>query len=92
VHDDGVAVADELELRAVGVLAGGVVGEGLVECDAVELPVEVLVQAAQGVADPLPGDRRPLARKCQVGIYEPDGQVSINADQGPIWTSRRGVV
>jgi len=62
VHDHGVAVADEaeqgLELRPLRVLGGDAVGEGLVERDAVELPVEVLVQAADpDVADSLTGDR-----------------------------------
>jgi len=67
VHDEGVAVADEPEqrfqLRPLCVLAGDAVGEGLVECDAVELPAEVLVQAADpGVAGPLTGDRGLLAK------------------------------
>jgi len=66
VHDHGVAVTDEAEQRfqlwPFGVLARGAVGEGLVELDAVELPVEVLVQAADpGIADPLTGDRGLLA-------------------------------
>jgi len=58
VHNHGVAIADEakqrFELRLLRVLAGDAVGGGLVEADAVELQVEVLVQAADPVvADPL---------------------------------------
>jgi hypothetical protein len=42
------------------ILAGGVVGEDPVEFDAVELAVDVLVQAADpGVADALSLDDRP---------------------------------
>jgi len=66
VHDDGVAVADEaeqrLELRSLRVFAGDAVSEGLVELDAVELPLKVLVQAAYPrVADLLSGDGPLLA-------------------------------
>lgn len=61
MDDDGVAVTNEaeqrLELGPLGVFTRDAVGEGLVELDAVELPVEVLVQAADPrVADPLTGD------------------------------------
>jgi len=71
VHDHGVAVTDEAEQRfqlwPFGVLARGAVGEGLVELDAVELPVEVLVQAADpGIADPLTGDRGLLAKSVRM--------------------------
>lgn len=64
VHDDGVALVDEAEhghqLRPVGVFAGRGVGERAVHGDAVELPVDVLVETADaGVADPLSGDRVP---------------------------------
>jgi len=67
VHDDGVAGADEteqrLELWPLRVFTGDAVGEGLVELNAVELPVQVLIQAADpGVADSLTDDGSLLAR------------------------------
>jgi hypothetical protein len=56
VHEDGVAVADEgehrLQLRAMEVFAGDVVGEGPVEFDAVELAIGVLVQGADPCVNP----------------------------------------
>jgi hypothetical protein len=61
VHDHRVAVTDEVEhgpeLRALHVFAGRTVGEGPVYGDAVQLPVDILVQAADPyVADPLSGN------------------------------------
>ena len=73
VHDDGVAAPDEaehrLELWPVGVLARDGVGERPFDGDAVELPVDPLVEAAHPlVGDSLSSDRVPLTLKCQVEI------------------------
>ncbi len=62
VHDHGVPVADEAEqghpLRPVGVFARRALSERAVDGDALELPVGVLVEAADSsVGDPLSGDR-----------------------------------
>jgi len=63
VDDDGVAPArkaqHEFQLRTLGVFARGFIGEGLIERDAVQLPLCLLVQGADpDVADPLSCHRK----------------------------------
>jgi hypothetical protein len=61
VHQHGVTFADEAEqcpqLRPMRILARRVIGEQPVQCDAVELSIDILVEAADtDVADPLTAD------------------------------------
>jgi len=63
-HDHGVAVSDEaehgLELRPVVVRARDGVGERPLDGDAVQLPVDPLVEAAHPlIGDSLPSDHVP---------------------------------
>ncbi len=86
--DDGVAVAREadegVELGAGGVLARGVVGEGAIDGDTVELAIGVLVEGGDAdVADALPvHDVPPPLRMldtrsiCQDRVYKVRGQMS----------------
>jgi len=76
------------ELRPVDVFAGGLVGEHLVDGDAIELTCGVLVQGADpGVTDALPADDVLLRRRVTAKPRTLPGGVSINPITDPSVTA-----
>ena len=72
------------------VFAGRLVGEGAIEGDAVELALDVLVDAADpDVADPLPSHRG-FFPACQVELQDLASDLSIEANRDFILTVLAG--
>jgi hypothetical protein len=93
MHDHRVAGAHErqerFQLRALRVFARRFVAERSVQIDVFQLPLGVLVEAADpNVADPLTDHALPC-QECQERIYDLDADVSIKSENDPILTLSR---
>jgi hypothetical protein len=77
---------ERFQLRALRVFARRFVAERSVQIDVFQLPLGVLVKAANpNVADPLTDHALPCG-ECQERVYDLDAAVSIKPENDPILT------